>query len=312
MIKSSLVVRLHVLVILATLGWASAIQADVVGYTARTIGTDTVLSCAIVDPVPIAGLPAPLPPNVTAKVPALPEHQPDKMLKSFLDGPMAGIDEIIFAERVSGNDHWYANFGHYWCGREEYPAQRLPDDWRPDPIYKPGGRLSRLNLRTGGLKILLDDPEGGVRDPQVHYDGRKIVFSYRKGGHPSYHLYEINVDGTALKQLTDGPHDDIEPTYLPDGGIIFCSSRVNRVVNCWRTPVATLHRCDSDGRNVRIVSTNIEHDNTPWMLPDGRVPTCVGNTWIATSWPFIISGRPIRTAPGRWSSTATNIRARPQ
>ena len=225
----------------------------------------------IVDPVLIAGLPSPEPPNLLAKVPSLPEHRPAKLLESFLEGPMAGIDEIVFAERVSGNDHWYANFGHYWCGREEYPAQRLPDGWRPDPIFKSGGRLCRLNLRSGRLKILLDDVEGGVRDPQVHYDGLKIVFSYRKGGQPYYHLYEIDCDGAGLKQLTDGPYDDIEPSYLPDGGIVFCSSRVNRVVNCWRTPVATLHACDADGSNVRIISTNIEHDNTPWVLPDGRV-----------------------------------------
>jgi hypothetical protein len=71
--------------------------------------------------------------------------------------------------------------------------------------------------------------------------------------------------------LTSGPFDDIEPTYLPDGGIMFCSSRARRVVNCWRTPVATLHRCEGDGSGLRMVSSNIEHDNTPWVLPDGRV-----------------------------------------
>jgi hypothetical protein len=42
-------------------------------------------------------------------------------------------------------------------------------------------------------------------------------------------------------------------------------------VNCWRTPVAVLYRCEGDGSNVRPLSTNIEHDNTPWVLPDGRV-----------------------------------------
>ncbi len=130
---------------------------------------------------------------------------------------------------------------------------------------------SHRNLRSGKLQVLLNDPEGGVRDPQVHYDGKKILFSYRKGGDSHYHLYEIGVDGTGLQCLTSGPFDDIEPTYLPDGGIMFCSSRARRVVNCWRTPVATLHRCESDGSGLRMVSSNIEHDNTPWVLPDGRV-----------------------------------------
>ncbi len=131
--------------------------------------------------------------------------------------------------------------------------------------------MRRLNLKTGELKILLDDPQGGVRDPVVHYDGQRIVFSYRPGGEPNYHLYEMQADGSDLRQLTDGPYDDIEPTFLPDGDIVFVSSRCKRWVNCWVTQVAVLHRCDADGGNIRAISANLEHDNTPWVLPDGRV-----------------------------------------
>ena len=32
-----------------------------------------------------------------------------------------------------------------------------------------------------------------------------------------------------------------------------------------------MHRCDADGGNIRQISANIEQDNTPWPLPDGRV-----------------------------------------
>ncbi|NQT12117.1 MAG: hypothetical protein HQ582_05185, partial [Planctomycetes bacterium] len=242
-------------------------DAAVGGLFLQDAGSDG----ARVDPVLVAGLPSPEPPNVLAKVPEFPNPEPGRLLETFLKGPMADVAEIVFAERVPGNDHWYANFGHYWCGREEYPQERLPEGWQPDPIFKPGGRLSRFNLRTGRLKVLLDDPEGGVRDPQVHYDAKKILFSYREGGQPYYHLYEIGCDGSGLVQLTDGAYDDIEPTYLPDGDVMFASSRANRVVNCWRTPVATLYRCGPDGSAIRPISANIEHDNTPWMLPDGRV-----------------------------------------
>jgi hypothetical protein len=84
-------------------------------------------------------------------------------------------------------------------------------------------------------------------------------------------LYEINVDGTGLRQLTDGPYNDIEPTYLADGGILFCSDRCNRWVNCWLTKVAVMYRCDGDGSNITQISSNSEHENTPWPLPDGRV-----------------------------------------
>lgn len=182
-----------------------------------------------------------------------------KLLKEFLAGPMAGVDEIIFACRQLNYDpHWYANFGYYAENADR-------------KAYRAMGRLCKLNLRTAQVTVLLDDPQGTIRDPQVHYDGRKILFSYRKGGSENFHLYEINADGSGLKQLTSGPHDDIEPTYLPDGAIVFCSARCNRWVGCWLTHVAILYRCDADGNNIRPISSNNEHENTPWPLPDGRV-----------------------------------------
>ncbi len=171
----------------------------------------------------------------------------------------AGVKEIVFAAREPGVDgHWYANFGYY-----SYDRGRK--------LYRKQGRLCKLNLETGKVTMLLDDTEGSVRDPVVHYDAKKVLFSYRKGGTDQFHLYEINVDGTGLTQLTDGIYDDIEPTYLPDGEIMFVSSRAKRWVNCWLSPVAVLYRCDGKGKNIRQISANIEHDNTPWVLPDGRI-----------------------------------------
>jgi len=196
-------------------------------------------------------------------------YTPGPMLKRFLEGPMAGVGGIIFAVRVPGRDHWYVTFGNYSDDSQRGRAYKKADGvyWG----YGEGGRLCRLNLRTGQLKVLLNDPKGGVRDPQMHYDGKKILFSHRKGGEHPFHLYEINIDGTGLKQLTDGPDDDIEPTYCPDGSIAFCSSRCRRFVNCWYTRVAALYRCDGDGSNIRMLSSNNDHDNTPWVLPDGRI-----------------------------------------
>ncbi|MBT4817732.1 MAG: PQQ-binding-like beta-propeller repeat protein [Lentisphaerae bacterium] len=173
----------------------------------------------------------------------------------------AGVEanRVVFAMRkVDGDGHWYANFG--WDSRN--PDRRY---------YHDHGTLSVLDLQTGELTHLVEDKKGGVRDPQLHYSGTKILFSYRKGGQPFYRLHEIGVDGKDLRQLTSGDFNDIEPTYLPDGGIAFCSSRCNRYVNCWFTHVAIIHRCDADGRNIRPLSCNIEQDNTPWVLPDGRI-----------------------------------------
>jgi len=197
------------------------------------------------------------------KVPPIPPAE----LQALVSGPMRGAGEIVFAVRQPGKDgHWYANFG-YRCENETAY------------VHGAMGRLCKVNLLSGKVSTLLEDLDGAIRDPQVHYDGERILFSYRKGGEADYHLYEVHADGSKLRRLTDGPYDDIEPTYLPDGEIVFCSSRCNRWVNCWDTPVATLHRCDANGRNIRRLSANIEHDNTPWPLPDGRI--------LYTRWEYV-------------------------
>ena len=136
------------------------------------------------------------------------------LFTEFRNGPMHGVEAIVFAARgVNPTDgHWYANFGYY---------AHDPDR----KGYAEGAKLYRLDLQTRELTTLLADPQGGVRDPQVSYDGKKILFSYRPGGAEQYHLYEIKADGAALKQITSGPYDDFEPAYLPDGGLVFVSSR---------------------------------------------------------------------------------------
>lgn len=174
---------------------------------------------------------------------------------------LEGIEEIVFAVRKRGIDgHWYANFGYYASS---------PDD-RPFHPHA-GGRLDVLNLKTGGIRTLFEDKKGSVRDPFVDYDAQKILFSYLPADEEHYHLYEIRLDGTGLRQITSGPWDDIEPIYLPDGDILFCSSRAKRWVQCWLVQVATIHRCGPDGDDIRPLSCNAEQDNTPWVLPNGQI-----------------------------------------
>lgn len=185
-------------------------------------------------------------------------------------GPaLDGVGEVVFVVRGVGEDeHWYANFGRY-----------APERLRDRPVYTRGARLCALDVKSGTTRVLLEDREGGMRDPQVSYDGKTILFSYRQGKGEHYHLHEIAENGTGLRRLTDGPYDDIEPTWLPDGDIVFVSSRAKRWVNCWLTPVANLHRCGPDGRDIHPISANIEHDNTPWPLPDGRL--------LFTRWEYV-------------------------
>ncbi|OGV67393.1 MAG: hypothetical protein A2283_09510 [Lentisphaerae bacterium RIFOXYA12_FULL_48_11] len=197
--------------------------------------------------------------NGQREAPKMVSEEAVDLAKEFLAGPMADVDEIVFAVRsLIGDGHWYANIGYYSVDRER-------------PAYGKGGRLCKLNVKTGKMTIMVDDVEGAVRDPVVHYDGKQILFSYRKGGTDNYLLYLINSDGSGLKQITEGEFDDFEPCWLPDGGIVFVTTRAKRWVNCWLTQVANIWRCDADGKNMRALSANLEQDNTPWMMRDGRI-----------------------------------------
>ena len=180
------------------------------------------------------------------------------------------LPEIVFAERHPGRDpsrHYYANFG-YACTNA--------NEWLHGAD---GARLCRLDPNSGELRVLLDDPHGGIRDPQVSYDAQRILFSYRKGGTHHYNLYEINADGAGLRQITSGDWDDVEPCYLPDGGIAFCSSRCKRYVLCWIAPVAILFRCNADGSGLQMLSSGAVTENTPSILPDGRI--------LYTRWEYV-------------------------
>ncbi len=183
-----------------------------------------------------------------------------------------GIRQVVFATRLGYDDpHWYANIGYY-CDDENQKA--YAGNGKPDE-----SGLYILNVATGEVSTLLDGKGGSVRDPHVHYDGKTILFSYRHAGSDFYNLCEIQVDGTGFRQVTRGLFDDYEALYLPDDDIVFVSTRSKRWVGCWKTQVGTLFRCDRQGGNIRPLSFNLEHDNTPAVLPDGRI--------LYTRWEYV-------------------------
>ncbi|MDR2755593.1 MAG: hypothetical protein LBC20_07785 [Planctomycetaceae bacterium] len=188
--------------------------------------------------------------------------QPD-LLSEFKKNELKEVRKIVFTTRTQTQEHWYANIGYY--AHNQHVGDNLP-------APNEGGKLCVYDIDTKQTEVLLDDKLGIVRDPCVHYDSNKILYSYKPAGTQYFHLYELDLsNNNKIRQITNGEFDDIEPVYTPDDKIIFVSTRAKRWVNCWLTQVAILYGCDLDGSNIHALSANIEQDNTPWFLPNGQV-----------------------------------------
>ncbi len=126
---------------------------------------------------------------------------------------------------------------------------------------------------------LVSSQTGQILECDLSYDGKTILFSWRRTEDEGYHIWTIHVDGSHLKQLTEGPWHDYNACWLPDGGIAFLSSRKAQFAYCWHAPVGVLHRMNPDGSNVRLLSANYLNDFTPYTLDDGRI--------IYTRWEYV-------------------------
>jgi hypothetical protein len=164
---------------------------------------------------------------------------------------------------------------HFNMGGSHYAYTEAQSDAQAERSFRGGTSLCILEMDSlsGNVRTLIDDPEGVIRDPDVSFDGERILFSWKKSDRQDdYHLYEIEVDSGEIRQITSGPgFADYEGAYLPDGDIVFNSTRCVQTVDCWWTEVSNLYRCDADGRFLRRLSFDQVHTNYPAVLEDGRV-----------------------------------------
>jgi hypothetical protein len=165
--------------------------------------------------------------------------------------------------------------------------------------FRKGGGLYifRPEADGGELRCIVDSSEGMITTADLSYDGREIVFAWKRGGlemcNPvnqseefdrsvsdnNYQIYRVNVDGTGLTPLTQGHHNNLDPCWLPDGGVAFISDRKPAYAYCWVTTSPVVYRMDRDGKNQKRLSSNYLMDFTPSVLNDGRI--------IYTRWEYV-------------------------
>jgi len=215
-----------------------------------------------------------------------------------LSNPLLDFDDLLFVKRVPGSFTHMSDQYYGWWSRPGGGLYVLEDFKSDEP---------RLRCLTSEL------PPGSILRPDVSYDGTKVLFAYcryyaglaqepdklNKANVPEdafYHLFEMRLDGSGLRRLTRGKYDDFDGRYLPDGQIVFLSTRRGQHVQCGPAsaeasadgqlpdcyvrcgggpsrPVAvyTLHVMDADGKGLRQISPFEMFEWTPSVDHEGRI-----------------------------------------
>jgi len=166
---------------------------------------------------------------------------------------------------------------HYVMGGSHYAyTEAISDAHNERTFPRIGSSLCMAEYDPSGLwkeTVLLETKEGCFRDVDVSPDGRRILYSFKASllG-DDFHLYEMDLATRKVRQLTRGKGvADYEGCYLPDGCILFNSTRCMQIVDCWWTEVSNLYRCEADGSNITRITFDQVHDNFPTLTWDGRI-----------------------------------------
>jgi hypothetical protein len=175
--------------------------------------------------------------------------------------------------------------------RELETFQAGSDLWLRDRAAPDSPERNLTFALTGGL--------WNVRDVDVSFDGNKLIFAMRMplipgamdSEQPKWTIYEYDRPTDTLRRvitsdLVAEEGDDVAPHYLPDGRIVFSSTRQSQskavltdegksqfsALDEDRNEHAfVLHVMNPDGSGIRQISFNQSHDMDPAVLADGRI-----------------------------------------
>ncbi len=194
-----------------------------------------------------------------------------------LKNPLADLGPVLFVKQVPGA------FSHQltqYYGRYARPGGGV------FVLEAPGRSMRCRELIAGKL------PSGSFQHPEVSFEGDRVLFSFCETPAPPedpiqghhgryYHLYQMRADGGDLRRLTDGPFDDFAPRYLPDGRLLFVSTRRLGWHRCGNPGCEnyTLTVADADGSGPRSLSHHETQEWDPAVLHDGRI--------VYTRWDYV-------------------------
>ncbi|HTO94107.1 MAG TPA: hypothetical protein VMM80_07025, partial [Bacteroidota bacterium] len=182
----------------------------------------------------------------------------------------SGQPALVFVKQNSqANDRSVvpsSNADHFYPGTDIYLLS---------PI-SPQGTLTNLTAQYTQAGQTNPNNYGDAEDPEVSYDGLHILFSMRQNRSSRWHIYEMNADGSEAVQLTDQTvGDDMTPAYLPNGKILFTSTRSQTADEYERrtSPQLTIGERGPGGllTNIRQISFNQSFDRTPMVHSSGKI-----------------------------------------
>jgi hypothetical protein len=199
--------------------------------------------------------------------------------------PLLDFDQILFLKRHDSVGVYHMCDQYYGCNakpggglyvlEEPFGEQPRVRNLLADSVVQ-NGRLQGQKLDSGTFL-----------SPELSFDGQTILFAYSQAGawekyqgkeayewtpECCYHIFRCNVDGSDLVQLTDGPWDDFDPCFLPNGRIAFISLRRGGFLRCGRhCPVYTLHCMNPDGSDIVTLSYHETHEWHPSVTNDGML-----------------------------------------
>jgi hypothetical protein len=86
--------------------------------------------------------------------------------------------------------------------------------------FPQGSRIVRLK-KGSRQPVNLTPNFFGAADPRISFDGAKVLFAGEKDAATTWQIWEMNTDGTGLRQVTHCEGNCLAPVYLPRDAIAF-------------------------------------------------------------------------------------------